>query len=232
MKKLEHFHKKHKKIYALFLLLAVLTIGSAFFVFSNPQKAKKQEPTVQNIENKSETLGNEQEATNETKKTEPNGSEKPVENVFSAKQENQKTQADVKIDAQNIPSTTTKNESAQKKTNVNTESAKSDSKSNIELVSATLKVSGKNYSIEIPKGATVLDLMSAAKAKGYMTFESKNFGGDLGYFIESINGVASGETKNYYWIYYINGAKANVGISNYTIQQNDIITWNYEKSTP
>ena len=169
MKKLEHFHKKHKKIYVLFLLLAVLTIGSALFAFSNPQKAKKQEPAVQNIENKTKTPGNEQEATNETKKTELNGSEKPVENVFSDKQENQNTQADVKNDAQNTPSTTIKNEDTPKEPEITTENAKSDSKSNIELVSATLKVSGKSYGIEIPKGGTVLDLMNAAKAKGYIS---------------------------------------------------------------
>lgn len=227
MSTFEHFHKKHKKLYILFLLFFALTIGSAIFAFSKPQIDKKEAATPQNIEEKLEAAENIQKAELPAKKVDPGKSD-----TLPVHEDYQNTKTIIENDAEkNTTSTTTENETAIKKSETNVKDTKSDSKQNNESVSATLKVSGKSYGIEIPKDSTVLDLMNVAKAKGYMTFESKNFGGDLGYFIESINGVESGETKNYYWIYYINGAKANAGISNYTIQQNDIITWNYEKST-
>jgi len=48
----------------------------------------------------------------------------------------------------------------------------------------------------------------------------------LGIFINEINGKQGG--RDGYWIYYVNGEEAGVGVSNYKIKNGDIISWKYE----
>ena len=48
-----------------------------------------------------------------------------------------------------------------------------------------------------------------------------------GEFITSMNGVA--QQGDYYWNYYVNGTYATVGVSNYTIQDNDQIKFALEE---
>lgn len=82
--------------------------------------------------------------------------------------------------------------------------------------------------MNIKEGANVYDLMLQAAQAGQFTLKEKNFGGSLGYLIETINGVASSPTKKMFWIYYINGKKATLGISQYRLQPFDFIMWKYE----
>ncbi len=223
MKLPQEFHQKHRKAYLLFSLLLALTAASALFAFSDIQKSKKtanEEGTKEIFE----TIQNEQKTTQQLEKADQNEAGKQI-SATTPKKAYESDAASDKGTVKNDPDATP---IVEKKTE---DTSNTESNPEVETVSATLKISGKTFNIEAPMGGTVLDLMNMAREYGYMTYESKNFGGDLGYFIESINGIKSGDTKNYYWIYYINGAKAKAGISNYTIQQNDIITWNYEKST-
>ncbi len=88
-------------------------------------------------------------------------------------------------------------------------------------------VQDEEYNIEIPEGSTGYDLMQSASTQSNFTFSAKNFPG-LGYFIEEINGQKNDHMKGIYWIYYINGEKAKVGISNYLLTNGDIIEWKYE----
>lgn len=83
-------------------------------------------------------------------------------------------------------------------------------------------------SLDVPEGSTAYDLMKIAQAKGLISFDGREFAG-LGFFVEEINGARQDFTKNMTWIYYLNGDKAKVGISNTIIKQNDIIEWKYER---
>jgi hypothetical protein len=58
-------------------------------------------------------------------------------------------------------------------------------------------------------------------------FSTKNYPG-MGQFVEEINGIKNDFKQNKYWIYYINNKSAIAGISQYIIQQGDIIEWKYE----
>ena len=51
--------------------------------------------------------------------------------------------------------------------------------------------------------------------------------GDYGEYVVGINGLSQGD--NYYWNYYVNDNYASVGISNYEIKDNDVITFKLEK---
>ena len=79
---------------------------------------------------------------------------------------------------------------------------------------------------DLPPGSNAFDLMNALKEKG-LSFSAENHG-SLGAFIQSIGGISVDYKKHMFWIYYINGKKAQIGISNYILTQDDIITWHYE----
>jgi hypothetical protein len=86
----------------------------------------------------------------------------------------------------------------------------------------------KNNLEFIYKGSTeitVYDYMLQLENEGKMNFETKTYSG-MGEFVETINDIKNAE-KN--WIYYVNGQKATVGVSNYKINYGDIVSWKYEK---
>lgn len=97
-----------------------------------------------------------------------------------------------------------------------------------------LTVNDEEYNLSIPehRELTVYELMQAlsADSKKPFSFQTKEFI-SLGQFVESINGVENNPQKNQYWIYYVNGQPATIGISQYKIQPNDKIEWKFEKST-
>lgn len=94
---------------------------------------------------------------------------------------------------------------------------------------ATLVVNGKNYPITLIGTTSLYDVMKNMDEMGTLQVDFKNYSG-LGHFVDGINGINSDTFRAKYWIYYINDAKAQIGISNYTLKQNDIITWKYESS--
>ena len=92
----------------------------------------------------------------------------------------------------------------------------------------TLQVDDESYSIPFRDNLTVHDLMLEIQNKEDFTFDGKDYGPDMGYFVESINGIAGDTEKNIYWVFYLNDKKAETGISATTLNPNDIITWKYE----
>ncbi|MBI2123849.1 MAG: DUF4430 domain-containing protein [Candidatus Wildermuthbacteria bacterium] len=95
------------------------------------------------------------------------------------------------------------------------------------LTEATLIVGEKTYVLSLPEGSSVYDLMVKAQESSSFTFRGQEFPG-LGFFIQEINGLEQSPRLGKYWIYYINGKKAEVGISAYTVNNHDIILWKYE----
>ncbi|MBP9749347.1 MAG: DUF4430 domain-containing protein [Candidatus Pacebacteria bacterium] len=73
---------------------------------------------------------------------------------------------------------------------------------------------------------TVLEVMRAEQEKGSLTFEGTNYPG-LGVFVETVQGVLP--PKGNYWILYINGAPATLGISYAIVQVGDVVEWRLEK---
>ena len=97
------------------------------------------------------------------------------------------------------------------------------------IVRAVIDVQSLSYEVFTPEGSTAYDLMVAAASKqDDFSFQGQNFPG-IGFFVEEINGLAQDKKSGMYWIYYINGQTAQVGVSQYKLKNNDIITWKYEK---
>lgn len=95
-----------------------------------------------------------------------------------------------------------------------------------------LVVDGQLYEMPYIEGQSVytaMQFLMAASSRPFY-FQAKEYPG-LGFFVYEINGKVQENKTGTYWIYYINGQSAKIGISNYIIQQGDIIEWKYEKST-
>ncbi|MBI2113387.1 MAG: DUF4430 domain-containing protein [Candidatus Wildermuthbacteria bacterium] len=94
---------------------------------------------------------------------------------------------------------------------------------------ATLEIEGIPYDVSFQQQSTVYDLMKIAEQQHGIVFAGREYAG-LGFFVDSINGKRESQIKGMHWIYSINGKKANVGVSWYIIQPNDVISWTYENS--
>jgi hypothetical protein len=93
----------------------------------------------------------------------------------------------------------------------------------------TITVRGISYPVEITttNTTTVYDAMTIAAKNKKLSFKAiKN--STLGYFINEINDIKS--TSNEYWIFYVNGNEANVGISSYVLKPGDNVVWKLETS--
>lgn len=91
---------------------------------------------------------------------------------------------------------------------------------------AILEINGEKYKSEITNQLSVYDFMDKLQSEGKINFKEKNYTG-IGKFIEEINGLKSDEGR--YWIYYVNSAKADIGVSDYKINPGDVVSWKYEK---
>ena len=94
-------------------------------------------------------------------------------------------------------------------------------------IQTILEINGTRYESEIKKEISVYDFMTQLKDTGKITFTEKTYSG-MGKFIEEINGVKS--DRDNYWIYYVNGVEASIGVSNYKINPGDVVSWKYEKN--
>jgi len=126
--------------------------------------------------------------------------------------------------------TTTSTKIIQENKNPKTEIKKIATENNTvkNLTEYILKLNDNEYKISLAPSSSVLDLMNALQIRGDIKFQGHESAG-LGFFVESINGLKNFTDHTSYWIYYINGKSASVGISNYILKPGDIITWKYEK---
>ena len=97
-----------------------------------------------------------------------------------------------------------------------------------ERTEAFLEIEGKKLGMKIEEKESVYDFMFKLKKEGKIDFKEKTYSG-MGKFIEEINGLKNNGNK--YWIYYVNGKEAQVGVSNYKIKAGDVVSWKYEKNT-
>lgn len=94
-------------------------------------------------------------------------------------------------------------------------------------IAATIAINGEAYTLNLPEKSTAYDAMLQLVADKKIAAVFKEFSG-LGYFVDEVDGVKTDKNAGKYWIYYLNGKPAQMGISNYILKNNDLITWKYE----
>lgn len=96
----------------------------------------------------------------------------------------------------------------------------------------TVVISGPGVSerceLELSEPETAHQVMQQAAEQCGFSYQWKKYA-SLGVFVDALAGVTTNKTKGKYWIYYVNGTKANVGVSSYTIVSGDELLWKYEQ---
>ena len=92
-----------------------------------------------------------------------------------------------------------------------------------------LIIEGKEISGPLPAGgSSVYDLMENLKKQDKLRFSGTNYSG-IGFFVEEINDIENNPKENSFWLYYVNGKEANVGITGYILKPGDVIEWKFDK---
>lgn len=73
---------------------------------------------------------------------------------------------------------------------------------------------------------TVFDLLTSLASSSDIKLSTKDYGGDLGVFIESINGVGRGD-KNKWWQFWVNNQYSTVGASAYILRPGDDVVFKF-----
>ncbi len=85
----------------------------------------------------------------------------------------------------------------------------------------------RTLDIEATGQENLFDIMNSNLDIEYETYTG------LGHLVTGIDGVVSNvDISNYYWIFYVNGVKSNVGADLVIPAEGDIIQWNYEPFSP
>ena len=71
--------------------------------------------------------------------------------------------------------------------------------------------------VSVTEGQTAWEAIQSAV--GLENIEYQDYGGDLGIFMQSINGVKPPGSK--FWLFKVNGMGAEVGVSSYKVQEGD-----------
>ena len=87
----------------------------------------------------------------------------------------------------------------------------------VDKIKVSLGVLDKKYEVEIKENPSVFEVMKDLqnREENNFDFKYKEYP-SLGIFIYEINGVKG--TPGLYWIYYVNGKEASVGVSNYILK--------------
>jgi hypothetical protein len=86
------------------------------------------------------------------------------------------------------------------------------------------------YSSSNTSNITVADLLFECCTHFNITIEKEYWVGYNSFFITSIGNYFNGDDGRY-WQYYVNEQYADVGCSQYIVEDNDVICWNFEKSS-
>ncbi|MFC1687828.1 DUF4430 domain-containing protein [Patescibacteria group bacterium] len=92
----------------------------------------------------------------------------------------------------------------------------------------TLVISGgenvRTMNFNVAGGETALDILTRASLRENFVIDSTRF--DFGVMVDAIDGV--GGEENRFWLYYVNGNAATVGVDAYVAESGDIIEFRYE----
>lgn len=84
--------------------------------------------------------------------------------------------------------------------------------------------------VEVDSDENLFDVLQRVTEQNAVEFSYKDFGGDLGIFIESINNSGQQGSKTKWWQYWVNGEYAKVGVSSYHIKTGDDIIFIFTDS--
>ena len=97
----------------------------------------------------------------------------------------------------------------------------------LNTISVSIAVRQATSTLRVPEGSSVYEAMNILASTTSFSFHGTYYSG-MGYYIDEINGEKN--HSNAFWIYYVNGAQANIGASSYILKNGDTIRWRLEDS--
>lgn len=85
------------------------------------------------------------------------------------------------------------------------------------------------FSMELTEETSVFDLLQKAAATKEIELDYKDYGGEMGVFLEAIGGVANNMSENTFWQYWLNNKYAQIGPGQQRLSSGDHIVWKYIK---
>lgn len=76
--------------------------------------------------------------------------------------------------------------------------------------------------IAVTSTSSVFDILDTVTRENDIEFVYKDFGGELGVFVNSIGGVGQG-TEDAWWQYWVNNEYGEVGVSSFVVEPEDVI---------
>lgn len=88
---------------------------------------------------------------------------------------------------------------------------------------------GKITTYQNIPGNTIFDVLKNVTEKNNIELKYKNYGGDLGIFIESIGGIGKDPEKSRWWQYWVNNVYGTTGVSSYKVKAGDVVQFKFVK---
>ncbi len=94
-------------------------------------------------------------------------------------------------------------------------------------ISVSFQILDNRYELEISENTNVFEAMKKLQddTKSGFSINYKEYP-RMGAFVNEINGIKG--KSGAYWIYYVNGKEASVGVSSYILKEGDSILWKQE----
>lgn len=85
------------------------------------------------------------------------------------------------------------------------------------------------YSMDLSEDTSVFQLLQSATDEKKVELKYKDYGGDMGIFVEAIGGVENNMGDNEFWQYWINNNYAQVGPGQHILKPGDQVQWKFIK---
>jgi hypothetical protein len=85
----------------------------------------------------------------------------------------------------------------------------------------------REYKGRLKDDTTVFTLMKNIRDKNDLSFSYNK--SKAGIFVKKINGIKNDPEKDRFWMYYVNGKRANKGIAQRQLSSGDVVEWKYKK---
>lgn len=84
------------------------------------------------------------------------------------------------------------------------------------------------FTIAIKEDESLFNVIQSTMEENSIPLGFKDFGGELGVFIQSINGVPA-DSSDKWWQYWVNNVYGKIGVSSYTVKSGDVIELKFVK---
>lgn len=82
---------------------------------------------------------------------------------------------------------------------------------------------------KLPDNSSVFDLLKEFSNSKNIDLDYEDYGGEMGVFIKSINGVSNNMETGKFWQYWVNNEYAKVGPGLYLLKSGDVVEWKFIK---